>query len=82
MPGDPPHTPGSYSRVIAELTRPGPAFDLGLAGKLLKQWQAPNVPTIELQGSCGPGGGCVDDNPKCAEWAKSQQCELNPGYAC
>ena len=49
------------------------------SGRLLKRWQAPNVPTIALRGGCGELS-CVDQNPKCAQWAKEAQCDANPGY--
>jgi len=50
-------------------------------GQLLKRWQAKNVPTLEVRGSCSSDARwCVDSNPKCAEWAKDDQCEANPNY--
>jgi len=49
------------------------------SGRLIKQWQAPNVPTFEVRGGCG-NDACADDDPKCEEWAEDKQCELNPSY--
>jgi len=48
-------------------------------GRLLRQWQAPNVPTYEVRGDCA-GAACTDDEDQCAEWAKQEQCVENPSY--
>ena len=50
------------------------------SGKLLKKWRSKNAPTLAVRGGCGKAGGCEDDSARCAEWAKEQQCDLNPGY--
>lgn len=49
------------------------------SGKLLASWQAPNVPTLAVRGACADTP-CTDENPKCPQWAKEQQCEANPSY--
>jgi hypothetical protein len=49
------------------------------SGRLLRQWQAPNVPTLTVRGTCGLNG-CVDPNENCTKWAAEQQCDLNPTY--
>ena len=48
-------------------------------GRLIKSWQAPNLPTLVVRGGCGTDA-CADSNPRCAEWAKEDQCIANPGY--
>jgi len=47
------------------------------SGKLVKSWQAKNVPTFAVRGGCA-AAACKDDNPNCTRWAKEQQCEANP----
>jgi len=49
------------------------------SGRLVKSWQAENVPTLAVRGQCGDEP-CMDQNPKCTEWAANNQCILNPGY--
>lgn len=49
------------------------------SGRLVKSWQAPNVPTLTVRGSCAKDD-CADDEPRCAEWATEAQCALNPTY--
>ena len=49
------------------------------SGRLVKAWQAPNVPTVAMRGSC-VANGCVDKNSNCTLWAKENQCTLNPMY--
>lgn len=48
-------------------------------GFLLKQWRAPNVPTLMVRGACSKGG-CLNKDPRCTEWAAEDQCFINPGY--
>ena len=51
------------------------------SGRLVRSWQAAQVPTVAARGGCGSAAGaCVDTNPKCAEWARDNQCIVNPGF--
>jgi len=50
------------------------------SGRLLKSWQAPNVPTLVVRGSCGADDGCVDTDSRCAAWAKEGQCWVNSSF--
>ena len=62
---------------VSQTWVPGAAF---AAGRLVKQWQAANVPTLVVRGGCGKVG-CEDEHPvNCSVWAKEKQCTLNPGY--
>jgi len=49
------------------------------SGRLVKSWQADNVPTLSVRGRCSDAG-CVDKDEQCPEWAAKQQCFLNRGF--
>jgi hypothetical protein len=49
------------------------------SGRLVKRWQAKNVPTLAVRGGCDTVG-CTDSSVNCTRWAKEKQCDFNPGY--